>query len=79
MEHPSWRLQADPPIIDSLAHHNPDLVVLTEYRSDYLADLEQGLKKIGLPHVITTNPLPKVNGILVASREPLPSCHHCRP
>jgi exonuclease III len=59
-----------PDIVNSIDQHHADLVVLTEYRSDYLADLKQGLKKIGLPHIITTNPLPKVNGILVASREP---------
>jgi exodeoxyribonuclease III len=67
-----------PGIIESLAHHNADLVILTEFRNDYQTELEQGLKKIGLPHIITTNPLPKVNGILAASREPLtvlPSPH----
>ncbi len=60
-----------PAIINCIDQHHPDIVVLTEFRSDYLADLEQGLKKIGLSNILTTNPLPKVNGILVASREPL--------
>jgi exodeoxyribonuclease III len=60
-----------PGIIESLAHHNPDLIILTEFHSEYQTELEQGLKKIGLPHTITTNPLPKVNGILAASRKPL--------
>ncbi len=60
-----------PAIVNRIDHHNPDVLVLTEYRSDYLAELEQGLIKIGLPHILTTNPLPKINGILAASREPL--------
>ena len=48
-----------PGIIESLAHHDPDLVILTEFHSEYQAELEQGLKKIGLPHIITTNPFPR--------------------
>jgi exonuclease III len=61
-----------PGILESIAHHNPDLVILTEFHPEYQAELEQGLKSIGLPNIITTNPLPKVNGILVASKDPLP-------
>jgi exodeoxyribonuclease III len=60
-----------PGIIESLAHHHADIIILTEFHSEYQTELEKGLKKIGLPNIITTNPLPKVNGILVASREPL--------
>jgi exodeoxyribonuclease-3 len=60
-----------PGIVNAIDLHHPDLVVLTEFHSEYQAELEQRLKKIGLPYIITTNPLPKVNGILAASREPL--------
>jgi exodeoxyribonuclease III len=60
-----------PGIIDCVDHHHADIVILTEFHSEYQTELEQGLKKIGLYNIITTNPLPKVNGILMASREPL--------
>ena len=58
-----------PGIIDSIGRLNADCVILTEFRCDSEEVIVQGLGHEGFKNIITSNPLPRTNGILVASKE----------
>ena len=57
-------------IHNTLVGHAPDIIVLTEYRSGPGQPLLKGLAEAGWPHIATSNPLPRRNGIAVLSRRP---------
>lgn len=58
-------------IYNVLTGHKPDVIVLTEYRSKPSAPLITCLAAAGWPHVATSDPGPRVNGVAVLSRETL--------
>jgi len=60
-----------PDITLSLLEHDADVVVLTEYRRSIGGQIRAVLDDHGWRHQVSTEPPPGVNGILVASREPL--------
>jgi len=57
------------PIFRALVGHAPDVIVLTEYRSSPSAPLLERLAAAGWPHVVTSHPAPRRNGVAVLSRE----------
>lgn len=58
-----------PGIIGALRHHDPDVLVLTEYRVGL--GLEAALAEAGWRHQIGTNPPARANGVLVAAHHVL--------
>ena len=58
-------------IYDVLIRHAPDIIILTEYRSNPSTSLLERLATAGWPHTATSDPAPRSNGIAVLSREPL--------
>jgi len=58
-----------PGIIDSIGRLDTDIAVLTEFRCNSEEIIRQGLAQKGLKNIITSNPMPRTNGILVASKE----------
>lgn len=60
-------------IIRTLVQHNPDLIVLTEYRAEPGDPIGNGLRNNGWIYQISSHPPPDNNGILLASRFPLES------
>ena len=59
-----------PKILSSLQSHDADIIVLTEFRSERLDLLLEGLRRLGYTDFISSNPGPNTNGIFIASR-----CH----
>jgi exonuclease III len=62
-----------PEIILSLLRHEPDLVVLTEFRTTRGSQIRAALADHGLPHQLTSHPQRNdpCNGMLMASRLPI--------
>lgn len=58
-------------ILDRIAHHAPDTVVLSEYLAGPSGDrLRAGLRDLGLPHQYASTDTSRTKAVLVASREP---------
>ena|SRR5215831_10301730 len=58
-------------IVEELTAYDADVIALTEYRADPGRELCSALREHGWPHVETTNPTGKENGIVVFSRVPM--------
>jgi exodeoxyribonuclease III len=58
-------------IVDALARHDADAVILAEYRSRTGAALREALGELGYRHATSTEPPPGRNGVLIAARTPL--------
>ena len=57
-----------PGIVEEIASYDPDTIALTGFRTDRGTELRPLLKERGWPHVETSHPPDKVNGIAVFSR-----------
>src|SRR4051812_33530589 len=57
-------------IVDALARHDADLIVLCEYRRRTGEALREALAGLGYPLASATEPPPGRNGVLVAARRP---------
>jgi exonuclease III len=57
-------------IVARVLSYDPDIVVLTEYRTSTGSVLARKLADHGLVHQATSNPPPRLNGVFVASRLP---------
>jgi exodeoxyribonuclease III len=73
-----WNIQhgggtRDVRIVSAIAGHNPDIVVLTEYRAKPGMALCQAFAANGWPHIVSSSPAGIDNGICVLSRTPLRS------
>lgn len=56
-------------IVDAIAKHEPDIIVLPEYRHNKSgACIRQHLEELGLVHQFASVSVPKKNGVLIASR-----------
>lgn len=58
-------------IIDALARHDADIVVLCEYRRTTGPALRAGLASLGYRYATAVEPPPGRNGVLIAARRPL--------
>jgi exonuclease III len=58
-----------PGIIDSIGRLDADIAILTEFHCDSEEIIRQGLAQKGLKNIINSNPMPRTNGILAASKE----------
>jgi exonuclease III len=56
-------------IAAEIARHRPDVVALAEFRGVSEAPLTEALRAAGLPHVLTTAPPPRRNGVALFTRE----------
>lgn len=60
------------PIIRALVKHDPDVIVLTEYWEGEKGErIKNGLLLQGYPHLLSSKPVERTNGILIASKEPV--------
>jgi exodeoxyribonuclease III len=58
-----------PLIVAALARHDPDVLVLSEYRGgDAALRLREALERLGYPHATALRPPPGKSGVLVAAR-----------
>ena len=58
-------------IVSTLRDHNPDVIVLTEYRSNTSGDfITSSLRELGWQHQANGDASPKKNSVLIASKEP---------
>ncbi|MHC1709393.1 MAG: endonuclease/exonuclease/phosphatase family protein [Methanomassiliicoccales archaeon] len=67
-----------PKIISSIISHDPDIVVITEFRTSHQDRLEEALTKGRYTQFITSEPQPRTNGIFIASKlalRPITSSH----
>jgi Exonuclease III len=55
-------------IIENISNHNPDIIVLTEFRTNNESYISSHLMNSGYPYRITSNPPEKTNGIFIASK-----------
>ena len=60
-----------PGILSAIRSHDADIVVLTEYRIERKEQLMDGLQDMGYVYILTSDPMPRTNGILIASRSTL--------
>ena len=60
-----------PGILDAIRSHDADIVVLTEFRIERQESLIKGFQDLGYSHFISSDPAPRTNGILIASRSKL--------
>ena len=60
-----------PRIVEELAAHDADVIAVTEYRAESGGTLGAALRERGWPHVETSGPQGKENGIAVFSSTPL--------
>jgi exodeoxyribonuclease-3 len=72
----SWNIQHGggtrlPRIIQAIISHEPDVIILTEFRNRPGAELCAKLKAAGWPYVESTNPTGIDNGICTISRTPM--------
>jgi len=58
-------------IHDAIVGFGPDVIILTEYRSNPSGALLTRLAAAGWEHAATSNPPPRRNGVAVLSRQPL--------
>lgn len=78
----SWNIQRGggarlPGIFGSLVAHEPDVILLTEFRSQPGAILCENLRAAGWPYAVSTNPTGIDNGICAISRTPLAGKRPC--
>jgi exodeoxyribonuclease-3 len=57
-------------IAAALARHNPDVIVLTEYRESNGGAILDPVREVGLTHSATSGVTGKTNGVCVLSKEP---------
>jgi exonuclease III len=60
-----------PVVLDSIARHAPDVVVLCEYRRTTGPALRAALARLGYRFASATEPSERRNGVLIASRTPV--------
>lgn len=60
-----------PRIVEEITAYDPDTIALTGFRIDRGTELRPALEERGWPHVETSNPAEKINGVAVFSRTPL--------
>jgi len=65
-------------IIEALANHKPDIILLTEFRLKHAHHIQSALAEQGWRHQISSNPADLDNGLLLASRIPLNN-NACKP
>ncbi len=62
-------------ITDTLVTHDPDILVLTEFREGPKGDfIRNRLSGAGWVHQSTSGPAPNTNGLLIAAKGPLSPC-----
>ncbi|MCX6651603.1 MAG: endonuclease/exonuclease/phosphatase family protein [Methanomassiliicoccales archaeon] len=72
-----WNLQYGgvkerlPGIVEAVRRHDPDLLVLLEFRPEKIIEVSLSLAALGYPYILNSQPPPRTNGILVASKLPL--------
>lgn len=72
-----WNLQFGgaherlPGMIEAVRRHDPDLLVLLEFRQEKVIEVSLSLAALGYPYILNSQPPPCTNGILVASKCPL--------
>jgi exonuclease III len=74
----SWNIRhggiANGSLAPALMAHEPDVIVLCEYRVEGSAKLVEQLRFFGWPHSAASRVGGKANGVAVVSREPSPPC-----
>ena len=55
-------------IVETIFEHDADIVILTEFRIAKGNLIQSALLKKGWHYQITSNPEPKTNGIMIASK-----------
>ncbi|OPX57984.1 MAG: Endonuclease/Exonuclease/phosphatase family protein [Methanomassiliicoccales archaeon PtaB.Bin134] len=72
-----WNLQYGgsqerfPGILEAVRRHNPDLLVLLEFRPEKVIEVSLSLAALGYPYILNSQPPPRTNGILTASKTAL--------
>ena len=72
-----WNLQYGgaqerfPGILEAVRRHNPDLLVLLEFRPEKVIEVSLSLAALGYPYILNSQPPPRNNGILMASKTAL--------
>ncbi|HQQ25098.1 MAG TPA: hypothetical protein PLR51_02330, partial [Methanomassiliicoccales archaeon] len=72
-----WNLQYGgaqerlPGIIEAVRRHDPDVLVLLEFRPERTIEVSLSLAALGYPFILNSQPPPRTNGILVASKSAL--------
>lgn len=72
-----WNLQYGgaqerlPGIVEAVRRHDPDLLVLLEFRAEKTIEISLSLAALGFPYVLNSQPPPRTNGILIASKAAL--------
>ncbi|MCG7844583.1 MAG: endonuclease/exonuclease/phosphatase family protein [Methanomassiliicoccales archaeon] len=72
-----WNLQFGgaqerlPGIIEAVRRHDPDLIILLEFRPEKVIEVSLSLAALGYPYILNSQPPPRTNGILVASKSTL--------
>lgn len=69
--HRTQRRAIHPDILAAFREQSPDLIALSEYvDADGRSEFKQGLKELGYTQIYVTEPLPRHNQILLASKSP---------
>lgn len=69
-----WNLQFGgaqerlPGIIEAVRRHDPDLLVLLEFRLEKVIEVSLSLAALGYPYILNSQPPPRTKGILIASK-----------
>lgn len=69
-----WNLQYGgaqerlPGIIEAVRRHDPDVLVLLEFRPERVIEISLSLAALGYPYILNSQPPPRTNGILIASK-----------
>jgi exonuclease III len=72
-----WNLQYGgaqarlPGIIEAVRRHDPDILVLLEFRPERIIEVSLSLAALGYPYILNSQPPPRTNGILIASKTAL--------
>lgn len=72
-----WNLQYGgaqerlPGIIEAVRRHDPDILVLLEFRPERIIEVSLSLAALGYPYILNSQPPPRTNGILIASKAAL--------
>jgi len=72
-----WNLQYGgaqkrlPGIIEAVRRHDPDILVLLEFRPERIIEVSLSLASLGYPFMLNSQPPPRSNGILIASKSAL--------
>jgi exonuclease III len=72
-----WNLQFGgthdhlPGIIEAIRRHDPDLLVLLEFRQERVIEICLSLATLNYSYVLNSQPPPRTNGILLASKMPI--------